>query len=164
MTGPEIGAGRAEQPLHIYVDADAFPGGVKDILFRAANRERVPLTMVANQRLRVEPSPWITSIVVPAGPDVADDRIVELVNAGDLVITADIPLADRVIARGAVVISPRGERLTADNITERRAMRDLLDELRSGGLVTGGPAAFSKKDRQSFADELNSFLCGNRRG
>lgn len=144
--------------MRIYVDADGFPGAAKDLLMRAAMRVQVPLVFVANKPLRYEPSAFISGIVVPEGPDVADDRIVELVEPGDLVITADIPLADRVVARGAFALNYRGKLYTGDNIKDRLAMRDLMNELRDGGMMTGGPAAFGRKDRQAFINSLDSFL------
>ncbi len=150
--------------MQIFVDADALPNGIKDILFRAASRVRIPLTMVANKNVRVEKSAYIKSLIVPAGPDVADDRIVELAGPGDLVITADIPLADRVVAKGAYAIDPRGDLYTRENIKDRLSMRDLMNELRNGGIVSGGPPAFSKKDRIAFANQLNSFLTKHAEG
>ena len=144
--------------MRIYVDADGFPSVAKDLLIRAVIRVQVPLIFVANKPLRYEPSAVISSIIVPAGPDVADDRIVERVEPGDLVITADIPLADRVVAKGAFALNYRGKLYTEDNIKDRLAMRDLMNELRDGGMMTGGPAAFGKKDCQSFINQLDSFL------
>jgi uncharacterized protein YaiI (UPF0178 family) len=144
--------------LKIWVDADACPGVIKEILFRAAKRVQVPLTLVANQMLRVPPSPWIRALQVPCGFDVADQRIVAEVVAGDLVITADIPLAALVIAKGAQVLDPRGELLDRENIEERLAMRNFLDTLRNTGVETGGPAAFSAADRQAFANRLDTLL------
>jgi uncharacterized protein YaiI (UPF0178 family) len=144
--------------IQIWVDADALPNVIKDILFRAAKRLGIPLTLVANQNVAIDPSVYIKSLSVPAGPDVADDRIVELVQPGDLVVTADIPLADRVVSKGAYAIDPRGDLYTAENIKDRLAMRDLLNELRNGGVITGGPPAFGQKDRQAFANQLNRFL------
>jgi uncharacterized protein YaiI (UPF0178 family) len=144
--------------LKIWVDADACPGVIKEILFRAAKRVQVPLTLVANQMLRVPPSPWIRALQVPCGFDVADQRIVAEVVAGDLVITADIPLAALVIAKGAQVLDPRGELLDRGNIEERLAMRNFLDTLRNTGVETGGPAAFSAADRQAFANRLDTLL------
>ncbi len=144
--------------MKIYVDADGFPGAAKDILIRAALRTGVPLVFVANKPIRCEASHLISSLVVPEGPDIADDRIVELVEPGDLVVTADIPLADRVVSAGAVALNPRGALYTKDNIKDRLSMRDLLSELRNGGLMTGGPPAFGKKDRRAFADQLDRFL------
>ena len=144
--------------MRIYVDADGFPSAAKDLLIRAVIRVQVPLIFVANKPLRYEPSAVISSIIVPAGPDVADDRIVERVEPGDLVITADIPLADRVVAKGAFALNYRGKLYTEDNIKDRLAMRDLMNELRDGGMMTGGPAAFGKKDCQAFINQLDSFL------
>lgn len=144
--------------MKIYVDADGFPGAAKDIVIRAALRTGVPLVFVANKPIRYEPSHLISSLVVPEGPDIADDRIVELVEPGDLVVTADIPLADRVVSAGAFALNPRGTLYTMNNIKDRLSMRDLLSELRDGGLVTGGPPAFGKKDRRAFADQLDRFL------
>ena len=144
--------------MQIFVDADAFPNVIKDILIRASERLHVPLVFVANQPVRLERSVTISSIVVPSGPDLADDRIAELAQPGDLVITADIPLADRVVSKGAFAINPRGELYTEDNIKDRLATRDLMHELRDGGMITGGPLAFGKKDRQAFANQLNRFL------
>lgn len=147
--------------MRIWVDADACPNVIKDILFRAAGRAQVTLTLVANQPIRTPPSQFIKALQVPAGFDVADDRIVELVEAGDLVITADIPLAAGVIAKGGHALDPRGEFYTKDNIKERLAMRKLMDELRSSGVDTGGPATFSNADRQAFANKLDRLLAGS---
>ncbi len=144
--------------MQILVDANALPNVIKDILFRAVKRLRIPLTMVANQYVTVEKSKYIKSIVVSSGPDVADDRIVELVQQGDLVVTADIPLADRVVAKGAYALDPRGDLYTEENIKDRLAMRNLMNELRNGGVIEGGPPSFSRKDRQAFANQLNRFL------
>lgn len=145
--------------MRILVDADALPGPAKVILFRAAERVRVCLTLVANKPLKVPESPYLSSIVVGAGADIADDWIVEHVQPGDLVITADIPLASRVVARGACGLDPRGDLYTEDNVNERLALRNLLDELRVTGVIQGGgPAAFSAKDAQKFASQLNRYL------
>lgn len=144
--------------MKIWVDADACPVAVKEILYRAANRAQVPLTLIANRMLRVPPSPWIRALQVPGGFDVADQRIAEEAQAGDLIITADVPLAAQVIAKGAVVIDPRGELLNAGNIQERLTMRNFLDGLRSSGVETGGPPALSSADRQSFANQLDRLL------
>lgn len=146
--------------MRIWVDADACPNAIKDILFRAAGRAQVTLTLVANQPLRSPPSQFIKVLQVPAGFDVADDKIVELVEAGDLVITADIPLAAGVIEKGGHALDPRGEFYTQDNIKERLAIRKLMDELRSSGIDTGGPATFNNADRQAFANKLDRFLAG----
>jgi uncharacterized protein len=150
--------------MQILVDADALPNVIKDILFRAVKRLRIPLTMVANQYVTVEKSKHIKSIVVSSGPDVADDRIVELVQQGDLVVTADIPLADRVIANGAYALDPRGDLYTEENIKDRLATRNLMNELRNGGVIEGGPAGFSRKDRQAFANQLSRFLTKHCKG
>ncbi len=144
--------------MNIWVDADACPAVIKDILYRAAQRSQLPLTLVANQMLRTPPSPLIRAIQVPRGFDVADDYIVERSTTGDLVITADIPLASEVLNKGALVLNPRGERYTVDNISERLSMRDMLDELRSSGVDTGGPSAFSQADRRAFAGALDRIL------
>lgn len=144
--------------MQIFVDADAFPNGIRDILIRASLRLNVPLIFVANKPLRLEKLVNLTLVVVPDGPDIADDRIVESVRPGDLVITADIPLADRVVAKQAFAMNPRGTLYTEHNIKDRLGMRDLLGDLRDSGMITGGPAAFSKKDRQAFANQLDSFL------
>jgi uncharacterized protein len=144
--------------MRIYVDADGFPRAAKDILIRVVLRLRVPVVFVANKPVRHDPSVLISSLIVPEGPDIADDRIAELAAPGDLVVTADIPLADRVVAKGAYALNPRGKLYTEENIKDRLAMRDLLSELRNGGLMTGGPPAFGRKDAQAFADQLDRFL------
>lgn len=144
--------------MKIWVDADACPAVVKEILFRAADRVQVPLTLIANQMLRVPPSPWITALQVPSGFDVADQRIAQEAVAGDIVVTADIPLAALVIAKGGIVLDPRGELLDARNIEERLTMRNFMDGLRSSGVDTGGPAAFSVADRKAFANRLDGLL------
>lgn len=144
--------------MQVYVDGDAFPRALKELVFRAAERVRVRMTFVANQYVRVPPSDYIVSLTVPDGPDVVDDRIVQEVAPGDLVITADIPLADRVVRKGAYALDPRGDLYTDVNIQERLATRHLMDELRSDGLITGGPASFGQKDLQNFANQLDRFL------
>lgn len=148
--------------MHIWVDADACPAVIKDILFRAAERMHVPLTLVANRLLRVPPSPYIRARQVPMGLDVADRHIVEEVAEGDLVITADIPLAAALIEKGAFVLSPRGECYSAENIRERLGLRDFMEGLRSAGADIGGPAALSPADRQAFARQLDRFLAQRR--
>ncbi|MBP8170618.1 MAG: YaiI/YqxD family protein [Azonexus sp.] len=142
----------------IWVDADACPVVIKEIIFRAAERLQISTTLVANQMLRTPPSRFIRAIQVPSGFDVADAHIVEQLAAGDLVITADIPLASLVIERGAYALNPRGELYTTANIQEILTMRNFMDELRGAGVETGGPAAFSLADRQSFANQLDRFL------
>lgn len=144
--------------MHIWVDADACPAVIKDILFRAAVRVQTPLTLVANQPLRTPPSPLIKSMLVPSGFDVADNRIVELVQPGDLVITADIPLAAGVIDKGAHALNPRGALYTQENIRETLSLRNFMAELRSSGVETGGPQTFSQSDRQAFANQLDRLL------
>ncbi len=144
--------------MHIWVDADACPVVIKEILFRAAERAQVHMTLVANKALRTPPSRFIRSMQVSAGFDVADDRIAAQVQAGDLVVTADIPLAAKVIERGGHALSPRGELFTTDNIRERLTMRDFMSQLRDSGVQTGGPAALSQADRQAFANHLDRLL------
>lgn len=146
--------------MKIWVDADACPRVIKEILYRAAERKQVPMTLVANQPLQTPPSAYIDSMVVGAGFDVADDKIVELLNTGDLVITADIPLAAAAIAKAGHAINPRGELYTEDNIKERLAVRNMLDELRGAGVETGGPPALGPADKQAFANQLDRFLAG----
>ncbi|MBN2427008.1 MAG: YaiI/YqxD family protein [Deltaproteobacteria bacterium] len=144
--------------MQIWIDADACPRVIKEILYRAADRLRVPLTLVANKALHTPPSPYIKVIRVAAGFDVADREIERLLEPGDLVITADIPLAAAVIEKGGHALDPRGEFFTRDNIGERLAMRNFMDELRSGGVETGGPSSFNRADRTAFANQLDRFL------
>ena len=144
--------------MKIFIDADAFPNVIRDILIKASQRLNLSLIFVANKPLRLEKLSNLSLILVQEGPDVADDRIAESVRPGDLVITADIPLADRVVAKKAFAMNPRGMLYTEHNIKDRLAMRDLLGELRDNGMITGGPAVFCKKDRQAFANQLDSFL------
>ena len=150
--------------ITIWVDADACPAVIKDILYRAAERARLPLILVANKPLRTPPSPYIKSMQVPGGFDVADNKITELVQAGDLVITADIPLAADVLKKGGHALNPRGELYTKDNIQERLTMRNFLGELRNTGVMTGGPSALSHGDRQAFANQLDRFLTRHAKG
>ena len=145
--------------MKIWVDADACPVVVKEILFRAADRTGVELTLVANQPLSTPPATNIKSMQVPRGFDVADDEIVKRLSAGDLVITSDVPLAAEVIDKGGHALSPRGELHTTENIRSRLNMRDFLDTMRSSGVDTGGgPAAFSQRDKQEFANNLDRLL------
>jgi len=144
--------------MQIWVDADACPSVIKDILYRAAERKQLLLTLVANQLLRTPPSKYIKSLKVGAGFDVADNEIVRLCQAGDLVITADIPLAAEIIAKGGFILTPRGERLTQDNIGERLNLRDFMDTLRSSGTQTGGPPPLHQRDRMAFANALDKML------
>ena len=144
-------------------DADACPKVIKEVMFRAADRTAITVTLVANQPLRTPPSKYIRSLQVAAGFDVADNEIVRRCEAGDLVITADIPLAAEVIEKGAVALNPRGERYTPDTIRERLNMRDFMDTLRASGIQTGGPNALNQRDRQQFANELDKWLLQAKR-
>lgn len=144
--------------MHIWVDADACPRVVRDILFRAAERVGVEMTLVANQALTVPRSNLIKTLRVPGGFDAADDRIIAQVSAGDLVITADIPLAAAVVQRGAQALDPRGRLYTTENVGERLAMRDMMEELRSARMVRGGPPVLDQRDRQAFANQLDRLL------
>jgi uncharacterized protein YaiI (UPF0178 family) len=144
--------------MNIWVDADACPAVIKDILFRAARRTETRLTLVANQAIRVPSSEFIRTIQVPSGFDVADNEIVKRLNAGDLVITADIPLAAEVIEKGGHALNPRGELYSQENIKARLNMRDFMDTLRASGINTGGPPAISHSDRQAFGNNLDRFL------
>ncbi|MDS0792383.1 YaiI/YqxD family protein [Burkholderia pseudomultivorans] len=144
--------------MQVLVDADACPAVIKDMLFRAARRAEVCVTLVANQYLRTPPSPFIKALQVPAGFDAADARIVELTTAGALVITADIPLAAAVLDKDAHALDPRGNWFSRDTIEERLSMRAMMDQLRSAGVETGGPAPFSARDGKTFAAQLDRFL------
>lgn len=156
---------RVGEHLNIWVDADACPVVVKEILYRAADRTGVQLTLVANQPLSTPSSPNIKTVQVQQGFDVADDEIVKRVEDGDLVITSDIPLAAEVIEKGGHALSPRGEMHTKENIGARLNMRDFLDTMRSSGVeMSGGPAAFSQRDKQEFANNLDRFLTKNAGG
>lgn len=144
--------------MKIWVDADACPVVIKEILYRAAERAKVQTTFVANKLLRVPPSPFLLAIQVGQGFDVADNRIVQELTAGDLVITADIPLASEVIENNGHALNPRGEFYSKENIQERLAMRNFMEELRSTGIETSGPNIFSSADRKAFAAQLDKFL------
>ncbi|PIE25317.1 MAG: DUF188 domain-containing protein [Neptuniibacter caesariensis] len=148
--------------MHIWVDADACPKVIKEILFRASERKEIPVTLVANHFLQTPPSPLINAVQVPQGFDVADNHIVAKMQTGDLVVTQDIPLASEVIDKQGVAINPRGELYTPENIRQRLSMRDFMETLRSSGVETGGPAAFSQADRQAFANALDRFLARHR--
>jgi uncharacterized protein YaiI (UPF0178 family) len=148
--------------MQIWVDADACPNVIKDILFRAAERVKVRLTLVANQSISTPPSAWITSLRVQKGFDVADNEIIKRLEPGDLVITADIPLAAEAIAKGGFALNPRGEFYSEANIRERLNMRDFMETLRSCGIDTGGPAALHPRDRQAFSNALDRFLVSPR--
>ena len=148
--------------MKIWVDADACPVAIKEIIFRAADRTQTSTILVANQFIRTPPSKFIKSMQVDQGFDVADDKIVELCSAGDLIITSDIPLADEVIDKGALALSPRGELYTKENIKGRLNIRDFMDTMRSSGIQTGGPSALSATEKQTFANHLDRFLQANR--
>jgi uncharacterized protein YaiI (UPF0178 family) len=144
--------------MKIWVDADACPVAIKEILFRAAKRTGIRTTLVANQVLRVPPSPYIEFLRVGAGFDVADNAIVQRAEPKDLVVTSDIPLAAEVIEKGASALNPRGELYDDNNIKDRLTMRDFMDTLRGSGVNTGGPPALSPKDKQAFANQLDQYL------
>ncbi|MGL4612353.1 MAG: YaiI/YqxD family protein [Shewanella sp.] len=142
----------------IWVDADACPNPIKEMLFRAAQRKMLPVVLVANQPIRIPPSTYISQIRVSSGFDVADQYIVDHVEPSHLVISADIPLAALVVEKGAVALNPRGELYTVDNIQQKLTMRDFMEELRSAGVQTGGPQTFSQADKQAFANSLDRWL------
>ena len=144
--------------MNIWVDADACPVAIKEILFRAATRTKLPLTLIANHAMSVPPSPFINMMQVPSGFDVADNEIVKRVESGDVVITSDIPLAAEVIEKGAQALSPRGELFTKGNIKARLNVRDFMETMRSSGVQTGGPPPLSQSDRKAFADHLDRLL------
>ncbi|WP_455220745.1 YaiI/YqxD family protein [Kaarinaea lacus] len=144
--------------MQIWVDADACPKPIKEILFRAAQRTTTPVTLVANHTLRIPASPYIKTLQVASGFDIADNEIVKRVTAGDLVVTSDIPLAAEVINKNAYALNPRGELYTHDSIRERLTMRDFMDTLRASGINTGGPATLSQGDKQKFANNLDKLL------
>jgi uncharacterized protein YaiI (UPF0178 family) len=147
-----------EKAGQVWVDADACPVPIKQILFRAATRSQCPVTLLANHAMAVPPSPFLTFVQVPAGFDVADSEILKRLESSDLVITQDIPLAAEVVERGALAISPRGERYTSENARSRLAVRDFMTELRDSGVNTGGPAPLDNSDKQRFANALDSWL------
>ena len=144
--------------MQIWVDADACPSEIKELLYRAARRRKVHVTLVANQQIRTPKSEYIDIIVVPAGMNVADRRILELAESGDLVVTSDIPLAADVVAKGVQALNPRGELYTDRNVGERLVVRNMLDELRGGGQIIGGPSNFRAKDKHAFANQLDRWL------
>ncbi|EPP1147897.1 YaiI/YqxD family protein [Yersinia enterocolitica] len=144
--------------MQIWVDADACPNVIKEVLFRAADRTGMMVTLVANQPLKTPPSKFIRTLQVASGFDVADNEIVQRVEKNDLVITADIPLAAEVIEKGGIALNPRGERYTPDTIRERLNMRDFMDTMRASGVQTGGPNTLNQRDRQQFANELDKWL------
>jgi uncharacterized protein YaiI (UPF0178 family) len=144
--------------VKIWVDADACPSEIKELLFRAATRREVHVTLVANQKMHTPKSTFINIIAVPAGMNVADRRILELVESGDLVVTSDIPLAAHVVAKGGQALNPRGELYTDENVGDRLIVRNMLDQLRAGDQVVGGPPIFSARDKQAFANQLDRWL------
>ena len=144
--------------MRIWIDADACPRAVKDIIFKASRRRQLPVSVVANRAMQLPASELISMVQVPGGPDVADDHIVEHSAPSDMVITADIPLAARLVEAGNVVLDPRGEQYDAENIRERLSVRDFMSELRDTGVTTGGPSAFSEKDKRSFANAFDRAL------
>ncbi len=144
--------------MSIWVDADACPVAIKEILYRAAERTQTRIVLVANQHLRTPPSKYVSSLQVPKGFDVADDEIVKRVTSGDMVITSDVPLADEVISKGAFVLTARGEELTASNIKSRLNIRDFMDTMRASGAHTGGPPPLSGADKQAFGNALDRWL------
>ncbi|MBU1043141.1 MAG: YaiI/YqxD family protein [Candidatus Omnitrophica bacterium] len=148
--------------MTLYLDGDAFPNGLKAILFRAIERFALPTVVVSNKRISIGNSELITYIIVEAGPDEADQRIIVMVKPGDLVITADIPLADGVISKKAYALDQRGKFFDEDNVKHYLSMRNLMQELRDSGMETKGPAAFSKKDAHEFANQLNAFLVAQK--
>jgi len=142
----------------IWVDADACPTVIKEILYRAAERKKLPLVLIANQPLRTPPSPYISSLVVSKGFDEADNEIVRRTAPGDLVITADIPLAAEVLEKGGLALNPRGELYSTDTIKQKLTMRDFMETLRASGIQSGGPASLNQSDRQAFANQLDKIL------
>ena len=153
------------QRVRIWVDADAAPNDVKDIVARAALRLEITTFLVANQRLRPPANnPFLQAVRVAGGPDAADDHIAEHAERGDLAVTADIPLAERLVAKGVRTIDPRGTEYTPENIGERRSVRDFMDGLRSAGVETGGPSSYGPKDKQAFAATLDRLLTRLVRG
>lgn len=144
--------------MRIWVDADACPNVIKETLFRAVARTQTPIVFVANQYLQVPRSQWITFVKVPPGFDVADNHIAQNVNPEDLVVTADIPLAADVVAKGALALNPRGELYTENNIRARLALRNMMEEMRSAGQISGGPPTLSQTERREFANQLDRWL------
>ncbi|MFZ1291906.1 MAG: YaiI/YqxD family protein [Melioribacteraceae bacterium] len=150
--------------MTLYIDGDAFPNLLKPILFRAINRESLPTIVVSNKRIHIGESEFISYTMAGSGPDEADNKIVEMVKEGDLVVTSDIPLADRTVAKKAYVISHTGKIFDEDNVKQALAIRNLMQSIRDTGEATKGPAPFSKKDVQKFANQLNQFLSRRKKG
>ncbi len=148
--------------MKIWIDADACPGPVRDIVLRASRRVGIPVTLVANRPLQLPRSPLITAVQVSQGLDEADHYLAQQAQGGDLVITADIPLAARLVAQGIAALNPRGETYSAENIQERLALRDFKEELRSAGVATGGPMPYHNRDKQAFANSLDRWLARNQ--
>jgi hypothetical protein len=144
--------------MTIYVDADACPNLIKDIIFRAADRTATRTVLIANQYIKVPPSKFISSVQVPSGFDVADNEIAKRVEENDLVVTSDIPLADEVITKGGYALTPRGELLTASNVKSRLNIRDFMDTMRASGVQTGGPPPLGQQEKQTFVNELDKYL------
>ncbi|HEY2839898.1 MAG TPA: YaiI/YqxD family protein [Pirellulales bacterium] len=144
--------------MQIWIDADACPNDIKEILYRAAKKRQVLVTLVANQSIYMPKSEFITQVLAPQGMNMADRKIVELASPGDLVVTADIPLAADLVAKGVQALNPRGELYTADNVGERLAMRNLVDDMRGGGRIMRGPSGITLRDRQAFANQLDRWL------
>ena len=144
--------------MQIWVDADACPSEIKELLYRAAPRRKVNVTLVANQQMPIPRSEYIDIIVVPAGMNMADHRILELAKSSDLVVTSDIPLAAEIVVKGGQALNPRGDLYTNRNVGERLAVRNMLDEIRAGGQIIGGPRNFSARDKQTFANQLDRWL------
>ena len=144
--------------MQIWIDADACPNDIKEILYRAAKKRQVLVTLVANQSIYIPKSEFINQILAPQGQNMADRKIVELSTPGDLVVTADIPLAADLVAKGVQALNPRGELYTADNVGERLAMRNLVDDMRGGGRTMRGPSGITTRDRQAFANQLDRWL------
>ncbi|NUF50079.1 YaiI/YqxD family protein [Gilliamella sp. ESL0250] len=145
--------------MNIWIDADACPNPIKEILYRVANRKAINVVLIANQRLYPPSSPYIKSLQVEKGFDVADNKIIELVKKNDLVITSDIPLASEILNKGALVLTPRGEQYTLDTIKERLTMRDFMETMRASGIQSKGPSPFSNRDREKFANQLDILIC-----
>lgn len=158
MTSQRAGVPLSEPTERIWIDADACPRDVKELVFRASERLRIPVAVVANKRMYVPNSPLISMVQVAGGPDVADNHIVDQSAPGDLAITADVPLAARLVPKGLLVLNPRGEEYDAENIGERLSVRDFLSEARDNGIVTDGPSAYGPKDKQRFANALDRAL------
>jgi uncharacterized protein YaiI (UPF0178 family) len=144
--------------MKIWIDADACPKQIKELLYKVAERQQIPVVLVANRPLAHPKSRWIRSVLVSSGADVADQEIIRTMEEGDLVITADIPLAAETISRGGNALDPRGEFFSEENISERLSVRNFLDDLRNSGVETGGPSSYTAKDKQKFANQLDRFL------